>query len=335
MQRTSESSDRLDWMDALRGIAALMVVLEHVCSDLWSAFERFTHTYFYLGQAGVIVFFLCSGYIIPHSLAHGSLRRFWTRRVFRLYPLYWVTCGVAALILVPTRRELLSNLTMLPQAFGTTPLLGVFWTLACEMVFYVCVSFTHRLAHADLLLVLYLSVLALLLFRFVPATPLVGYLAVMYLGSVLHHVQAGTRSRRTGTLSTALVCLMLTVMSWQPDGWRLNGALAWALATGRLGAVGIFLLALTYQRHRWPRFLVALGLISYSLYLTHELIPLVVPATPYPVVSVGLWLGITLLASIATYRFVERPGIAMGRRLTRQVAPSSAGVAEQTVASTI
>ncbi len=49
----------------------------------------------------MVVFFLCSGFIIPVSLERqGSLRRFWIRRLLRRYPLYWlsvVLCMLCAL----------------------------------------------------------------------------------------------------------------------------------------------------------------------------------------------------------------------------------------------
>ena len=42
-----------------------------------------------LGKYGVLLFFLVSGYVIPMSLErHGSLRRFWIGRLFRIYPAY-------------------------------------------------------------------------------------------------------------------------------------------------------------------------------------------------------------------------------------------------------
>lgn len=47
-----------------------------------------------LGRIGVVVFFAISGFIIPTSLNHRSLhpvRKFLISRLFRLYPLYWIS----------------------------------------------------------------------------------------------------------------------------------------------------------------------------------------------------------------------------------------------------
>ena len=71
---------RLDFLDGLRGIAALAVFLAHALDLIWPAYHSFAESRFQLGNWGVVVFFLCSGFIIPVSLERqGSLRRFWIR----------------------------------------------------------------------------------------------------------------------------------------------------------------------------------------------------------------------------------------------------------------
>ena len=51
------------------------------------------------GSAGVLLFFLVSGYIVPASIERrGNVRDFWIGRVFRLYPAFLVTIAIAALL---------------------------------------------------------------------------------------------------------------------------------------------------------------------------------------------------------------------------------------------
>src|ERR1700677_3564330 len=90
---------RLAWLDALRGSAALAVVYDHLSEYLLK--NTRTHVYHWLdvGEYGVFVFFLISGYIVPASLERkGSVRTFWVSRLFRLYPLYLLAVGVALLL---------------------------------------------------------------------------------------------------------------------------------------------------------------------------------------------------------------------------------------------
>jgi peptidoglycan/LPS O-acetylase OafA/YrhL len=148
---------RFEFLDAIRGIAAFLVVVEHIFEQYFPAFGEWSLTHFRFGEFGVTVFFLVSGYIIPASLERrGSLKEFWIGRFFRLFPLYWA-CIAAMLILhkLDLYRGFSGayldswvgftavNLTML-QNFTSTPLaMGQSWTLAYEMVFYivVCVLF--------------------------------------------------------------------------------------------------------------------------------------------------------------------------------------------------
>src|SRR4030088_1758729 len=80
---------RLAWLDALRGIAALFVVFDHLGYYVLQHARVVVYQWFDPGLYGVFVFFMVSGYIVPASLERkGSVRGFWVSRVFRLYPLY-------------------------------------------------------------------------------------------------------------------------------------------------------------------------------------------------------------------------------------------------------
>ncbi|MFC7587080.1 acyltransferase family protein [Nonomuraea antimicrobica] len=138
---------RLAWLDALRGIGALAVVMEHLLPWFVPALRPY---WFSLGIYGILVFFLVSGYIIPASLErHGDVRAFWISRFFRLYPLY---LAVIALVLalawwVPVRAEVprdgsavAAHATMLLDVVSVGGVADTMWTLSYEMVFYLVVT---------------------------------------------------------------------------------------------------------------------------------------------------------------------------------------------------
>jgi peptidoglycan/LPS O-acetylase OafA/YrhL len=151
----SAASSRLAWLDALRGIAAMMVVLDHSSSAFLPRFRSQLMPWFDCGRYGVMVFFLVSGYVIPASLERrGSVRAFWIGRVFRMYPL-WAAAVVPALALHLTvgarlhgdiphgsadvASAVVAHSTLLQELLGTDSVLVVLWTLSYEMSFYLLV----------------------------------------------------------------------------------------------------------------------------------------------------------------------------------------------------
>ncbi|MEV6350323.1 acyltransferase [Actinoplanes sp. NPDC051851] len=160
-------SPRLGWLDALRAVAVLLVIYAHLSRYVFTGLRALTAEWLNAGVAGVMLFFLVSGYIIPASLErHGSLRAFWTSRIFRLYPMYLV--AIAAMVLFDgaslSVSDALSHGTMLPFLLGTPLITAVLWTLTYEMAFYLLVTalFTFRLHRWDGIVSAGLAGLALL-----------------------------------------------------------------------------------------------------------------------------------------------------------------------------
>jgi len=98
-----------------------------------------------------------------------------------------------------------------------------------------------------------------------------------------------------------------------------------------------FLACRLLRSYAMPRPLVRLGLISYSVYLVHPLYiqvlrRLIPDPGPVPLparIGYGLVVGCTVVGSAAlTYRYVEQPAHAFGRRLRTQAA---AGTPERAV----
>jgi peptidoglycan/LPS O-acetylase OafA/YrhL len=143
---------RLAWLDALRGIAALAVVFDHMSYQLLYHLRLVVTPWFDPGEYGVFVFFLISGYIVPASLERkGSVRSFWVSRLFRLYPAY--VFSLAALVLLTwlnlgslrgmdshPATSSLGQLLMMSDLVGTPDVPYTVWTLAYEMVFYLLLT---------------------------------------------------------------------------------------------------------------------------------------------------------------------------------------------------
>lgn len=150
---------RLNSVQALRGIAALAVMLCHLIAiEAGQAGRADKLTDFWVaGAHGVDLFFVISGFVmvwVASDLQRGrrSAADFLYARATRIYPLWWLFAGAMATMLflvrgVPwdaTRLDpkeldgtvhLIKSFALLPQP--EHPVLGVGWTLVHEMYFYV------------------------------------------------------------------------------------------------------------------------------------------------------------------------------------------------------
>lgn len=344
VDQSPSASARYHFLDYLRALAALSVFAAHAFSEVSPVFYRFRFTVFDLGTYGVMVFFLCSGFIIPASLErHRTLSSFWCGRFFRLYPLYWLSIALVLLLHVfgfeqsladgsqLSTEAILANLTMLQAFFGYGHLLTLYWTLSFEMAFYISVSLlaalglSRRVVPVTLTLiaaaVLVESVLPTLMGSAAPLG-LVSCLATMFVGSTAQQFSSGELSSRRFGLIGALAILMLIATSGLAS---VVGGGSTYVFTASIAAYVTFAGALLFARSSktrrfglLPAFQITqyLGVISYSIYLMHPLVLLVVPTVGGPLTSVLTWLAVVLVGSALTYQWIELPGIAIGRRLT-------------------
>jgi len=156
---------RLRSIDALRGIAALGVVLYHAIEqgDKWLPQNLFAYPVRALqfissfGYIGVFLFFVISGFCIhlqwARSKAAGTepdirFGPFWKRRIRRLYPPYIITLLFFLLLTAATTGinlthffiyDVVMHLLMLHNLDPSTcyTINGVFWTLAVEEQLYL------------------------------------------------------------------------------------------------------------------------------------------------------------------------------------------------------
>lgn len=150
---TPAPPSRLGWVDALRGLAALVVAFDHSSSAFLAEFRRELVPEFNTSRFGILVFFLVSGYVIPASLERrGSVRTFWIGRLFRIYPLWAAVVAVVVVAdllgLAKPRADFgghsgvtvaVAHLTLFQELLATPNLLFVLWTLSYEMAFYLLV----------------------------------------------------------------------------------------------------------------------------------------------------------------------------------------------------
>ena len=139
----NDETKRIPSLDGWRGIAILLVLVDHLNDYSAKQIQRL----FGLGQHGVLIFFVLSGYLITSKLVQErertgriNLRAFYLRRFFRLMPAAWIYLFVgSALFHLMPGIETLSALmfwrnyeTSASSAFGIH-----FWSLSIEEQYYL------------------------------------------------------------------------------------------------------------------------------------------------------------------------------------------------------
>ena len=335
---------RLAYLDALRGIAALMVVFTH----LYAPIIGHVWVLDYLidpGKLGVLWFFMISGVVIPFSLKPGpdGPRRFLISRFMRLYPAYWLSLLVFLVMLrltggeFPGWPQIIANLTMVQAAMGFDDVIGLYWTLFIEVVFYaLCLTlfvagklydltFRSRCALVFLLMALAMGMVRAVTERKLPvALPLA--LSLMFFGSVWRQWLLGEHSRQ---LTRNLVLLLVGFTVLLPP--TLIMAYSKDMGTGETWgrycftyavAIVSFVLLTRSVRLNHPA-LVWLGAVSYSLYLLHPSMGMLSEFLLRGTEAPGLLLALvatvlTLGAAHLCFRYIEHPFIQLGKRLNNR-----------------
>ena len=191
-----EMNKRIIFLDYLRVFAFVSVLIGHKfypeVSTYANSFETHHITQQYLvniilsmftgGGAGVIVFFMISGYIVLHVLQSEQPVEFMIKRVFRIYPLLIIAIFVEVFISYVSQDTPISLLQTMQQMslfgdFFNTPhaLLGVEWTLRIEILFYILMfllSFSFLIKRKNYSLLIIFSVISIGLY-YVPPLPLI------------------------------------------------------------------------------------------------------------------------------------------------------------------
>ncbi len=299
-------SERLEALQALRALAAALVVFVHASQTyIDKVGAQGFGVPFDLGGLGVKLFFCISGYIIytsSVSLPAGvaSLSFFARRRLVRIVPLYWAATLVYAFKLTlqgqgPGWREIACSLLFIPYTDDASlmrPVLGAGWTLNFEMFFYTAMCLALLLSGARRIMAVALLFAGLLLARAAGLTPiaypphvlawglladphLLYFLAGMVVGMLNPRLRDLTglpqqwRSGMALVLILLVACVGLTLAGVLPKSGVLAEAAQLVTCTSMLLLCVRSYPARPEQHQRLRHMAVLAGDGSYSTYLVH------------------------------------------------------------------
>jgi peptidoglycan/LPS O-acetylase OafA/YrhL len=349
------AASRIGAFDGLRGFLALSVFFHHTAvyhdylrTGIWaSPTSRF---YLLLGPFGVSMFFMITGYLFYSQLLKENGRPNWKKlyigRIFRIIPLYWfavllVLFGVLVhthghLNVRPIQLFLEIVRWSLGPVFQEAPINGsIFtyritlyatWTLRYEWFFYLsllALAIPARWRWSGLSLPPILLCAALLHEVFAANTPTPWICVALFLiGMSTAAIKTAKPDLRVeGSIASLAVIAVLIAAFFAADNiFRPAPELFLGAAFLLIGCgTNLFGLLSSYPATR-------LGNISYGIYLLQGAV--FAGASSLSFVRfldlsspIGHW-SVSLLESIAlvvlaalAHRFIERPGIDLGRRL--------------------
>jgi peptidoglycan/LPS O-acetylase OafA/YrhL len=335
---------RLAGLDGIRGLAALYVVVFHIFLRSFPGYPvdhaPFWAAWFIYGRFAVVVFIVLSGFSLALSPARhgwrlGASARFAQRRARRILPAYWAalafSLAVAWLIIpqpgqgVPDLGSVLANGLLVQNLMPAHLPNAAFWSMAVEAQLYVAFPLLLLMVRrwGALAMLATVTLVAATVGVVGPHVPRLDTfvihsppeLAALFALGVLTAGIVGASTARTSwpwaRLSLAAAAPVVATIWWQGSLWTLDHLLWVDLALGP--AIACLLAGLaTGQPAALLRLLDtrpvrSLGLSSYSLYLIHAPIVVVVyekivagrvaPGVPAFLVSLALTLPLSILSA--------------------------------------
>ena len=343
-------------IQALRGIAVIGVVVFHSLSieQKYSGGDLLLPEFLRLGQSGVDLFFVISGFIMVNVTTgrfarSGEVMRFLWGRLTRIYPTYWFYFFLTAAIFLIKPNwvnssqghqvQFISSFLLLPG--NQLPLVMVAWSLIHELWFYlvfaILLNFHERLLLPSLFLWGVLVTIINLLFDITDFS--VGVHIVLHpyslefvIGALVAIFISKKRVPETSARSAVLIiALFLSVgipIVYAFDVLEQESIILRVGVMGTLYGLLVFSIVTLEKSSKLtvPKSLQFIGDISYTVYLSHLLILsaigrlwLVASPAPHSLLDNMLACLIMLAAVVGYgwlgYRLVEKPILQVSHRL--------------------
>jgi peptidoglycan/LPS O-acetylase OafA/YrhL len=318
-------------LDLLRSLAVSFVVMDHLRRPFFHWAGAVGQFFDSLGLLGVAIFFVHTTLVLMQSLERTGPAPipFYVRRAFRIYPLAMLSACLGAWLVwvghgYVDLQTFASNLLLMQNLARTASMPGPLWTLPYEVQMYVLLPFLFLvtrfafpvrwiagfwLAAVAVVLALYASGLAYFPLRFIPC----------FLPGIVAYVLGKRAARHGPWLLFALVGLGVLSLPIVLSAHVPLTAFVWTFC-----AVLGFTIPLCRQIASpvLSRCAKVVATYSYGIYLTHTVIIGIAfngfahaPLALQIAVFVGLMVGVPY----AAYRFLEAPGIALGKSIAERL----------------
>lgn len=298
---------RLYQIDLFRFIAAMSVLLHHY---LFRGYAEGNMSnidfgeigqFFKYGYLGVDFFFILSGFVISLSIKGNSLSKFLFSRITRLYPVYWLCVILTFLVILifgapryfVTLKQLLFNLTMFQDYFGVDSIDGVYWSLVIEMRFYIMIALfliANKLKKININTFIYIWILLsifivflnqeIFLLRVIKYIFILEWSSYFIAGMVFSQIFNGVFKLKHVLLLS--ICLFLSYynLNVRKEEFEIFYQVPHSITIKFTTVVIFFILMFLISKGKLnflnsPK-LLQLGLLTYPLYLIHQIIGFII-----------------------------------------------------------
>lgn len=360
-EHINKEIEKLDYLDALRGIAILGVLATHIFLN-FEIYNTISKPIIDFGKFGVSLFFLVSAYTLYKSWEQRkeeshSTTKYFIRRFFRIAPAYFLIITLVALIGKSTVlgwstetsiswQNFLAHTTFTNFLFKqyANSILGVEWTIAVEVVFYlilplILMLISHNKNSLKMLVFLFIaSFLISIILYYLLLTPHgrsyfyapiffpVIHFPTFILGILTYQITKIIDIRKYNSniyFIFYIICLIFYIWLIRPyfiENIQYYGGIDY-LVSSTVFAPLLLGLAVRQKDRLYSIFCnkitIFIGKISFSLYLVHYIIINITKNLPiislnsYELAAIAI--ATSMISAYVLYTIIEKNGIKLGK----------------------
>lgn len=356
---TIAAGKRINYLDAVRGIAAAMVMIYHYTGwrypdNIWI---KISHLIFN-GSDAVSFFFVLSGFVLAYPYLHFDkpldIGKFYINRIFRIFPAFLVMLVIN--VLYASRHGLGQhpfagfNHHFWEEAYllrGASSYVALDWTLTIEMVMSFLMPFLIAMVKQNRRLIVWFVFMNFFLFYIIGIFVLpfaLGILICVYFDKIRQTDFKQTKWYKYRLPILALAILLFSsrhldrIFDFGRKYDEIAGFFQLDFFVYTAVASFIFIVFIIHfqkiQQFLEKKVLIFIGKISYGIYLMHWVFVAAIfdywdslnqlfPNTMTTfLVMLAACIIATLISATLLYYYVEKPCIKWGKRITQKMKPS-------------